>query len=67
MLKIQAWDNFALYKANTIAVLGQRKDKCGVAQFKMNVSSEMCQLDNILILIFGRALYVMDVSEIPRT
>ena len=58
---------FTFYKADTIAVLSQRKDKCGVAQSKIIVWSEMCQLDNIIILTFGRALYAMDVSEIPRT
>lgn len=57
----------SFYKADTIAVLGQRKDKCRVAEFQMNVWSEMCQLDSIIVLAFGRALYVMDVQESPRT
>ena len=67
MLTIQAWaKNFTFYKTDTIAVI-REKDKCGVAQSKLNIWSEMCQLDTIIILTFGRALYAMDVSEIPRT
>ena len=57
--------NFTFCKTDTIAVL-REKDKCGVAQSKINIWSEMCQLDTIIILTFGRALYAMDVSEIPR-
>lgn len=58
---------FCFYKVDTIAILSQCKEKCGVASHKINLFSEICQLDNILILTFRRGLYIMDVSEIPRT
>lgn len=57
----------SFYKVDTIAVFSQCKEKCGVAHSRINLLSEICQLDNISILTLGRAVYVMDVSEIPRT
>lgn len=41
----------------------QWKDKCWVAHSTVNVLSEMYHLDNILILTFGRALYIMRLQK----